>query len=197
MSDELLHILDSPRVSTPSRKVLQERLEPLSTGHSEYTPQLLTPAAMTTLRAVISRLLPDAGSFEIAERLETQIATSPGDGWRYDSLPADGPALAGGLNHLEEEADGAFSSLDIAHQDALLLRVQKGQVQWSGIDAARWFEELLALATAIYVSHPEVMMAMGFDGFADEPSGWTEIGLGNTQPWEPAPGVIAGGKAAE
>ena len=196
MRNDLLHILDSPRVSNPTRTVLQARLQPLSNSASDYTPALLTPEAMTTLRAVIAKLLPDSETLQIAERLETQVATSPGDGWRYDSLPADGPALAQGLAFLENEASGSFISLASAEQDAVLLRVQRGQVTWPGIDAARWFEELLATATAIYVSHPDTMMAMGFDGFADEPSGWTEIGLGNTQPWEPEPGTDAPAKVA-
>ncbi len=194
MSDELMHILDSPRVSPPTRKVLQERLKPLATNGA-YTPNLLTAEAMTTLRAVIIRLLPDAENFDIAERLESQVATSPGDGWRYDSLPADQAALIDGLKRLEDEAGGSFVSLEAAHQDALLSRVQNGEVTWHGMDGARWFEELLALATSIYISHPEIMMAMGFDGFADEPNGWTEIGLGNTQPWEPVPGASTSGKA--
>ena len=190
MRDDLLHILDSARVSPPTRTALHERLRRPSEPGTVYQPHLLTADGMAILRAVILNLLPDAADLQIAERLETQVATSPGDGWRYDSLPADQEALSQGLRHLDAEAGGSFAAAPAPQQQALLRKAQDGRLTWSGINAARWFEELLAMATAIYVSHPEVMMAIGFDGFADEPTGWSEIGLGNTQPWEPAPGPL-------
>jgi hypothetical protein len=59
------------------------------------------------------------------------------------------------------------------------------------MDASRWFEEILADATEIFVSHPETLESMAFDGFADEgdPKGWPAhagagIGLKNTETWE-------------
>ncbi len=186
MSHDLLQILDSPRVSVPTRAAFKARLQPLSLN-ATYEPKILTPASMATLRCVVARLLPDATQLEIAERLEMQVATSPGDGWRYESLPADAESLFSGLRSLDEEAEGSFASLAPHEQEAILHRVQAGQVSWPGLDAVRWFEEVLAVSTAIYVSQPAVMMAMGFDGFADEPNGWSDIGLDNTQDWEPLP----------
>lgn len=197
LSTPLLEILKSPRVSAPTRSVLRRRIAGPPT---DYKPTCITPEAFQILERVLGHMLPDdengapgANELSLAARLEQQRAAGHGNGWRYASLPPDAQALALGLTRLDESAKHRnrrhFVELTEDRADALLHRVQNGEEKWEGLDASRWFEEILADATELYVSHPSTMDAMGFDGFADEPAGWPAqsgqgIGLNNTEAWE-------------
>ena len=206
MDPQLVQILDSSRVSSPTRKVLNARLEAAQKHSSPYEPRAITPAAFAILQQIIARLLledvhpedahddatgPSAGlpSRVIAAQLEESRATGKGNGWRYGSLPSDSEALAQGLNWIEKTAvddhQASFLDLSTDQQEGLLARVQHGKVNWPGFDAARWFEEVLADATELYISNPGKMLQFGIDAFADDPDGWSEIGLNNARPWEP------------
>jgi hypothetical protein len=202
MDKQLLQLLESARVSAPTRIVLHDRINAIQHLPDAYVPKTISSAAFATLQQVIARLLledidPEYGSrsseppasSRIAERLEESRATGRGNGWRYASLPNDADALALGLQYLEATATvehgKSFVELTAEQQELLLARVQRGLIDWPGFDAARWFEELLADATELYISNPEVMMHLGLDPFADEPSGWAEIGFNSRQAWEP------------
>ncbi len=198
LSTPLVEILQSSRVSAPTRRVLEQRLAGPPAG---YKPTCITPEAFQILERVLGRLLPDdengapgANELSLAARLERQRAAGHGNGWRYASLPPDAQALALGLTRLDESAQHRhrrhFLELTEDRADALLHRVQNGEEKWEGLDASRWFEEILADATELFVSHPAAMDAMGFDGFADEPQGWPAasgggVGINNTESWEP------------
>ncbi len=193
----LLEILRSPRVSAPTRRVLEQRL---AGPPKDYKPTCISVEAFAILERMLGRLLPDdengapgANELSLAARLEQQRAAGHGNGWRYASLPPDAQALAAGLAKLDESAQHRhrrrFVDLTEDRADALLHRVQNGEEKWVGLDASRWFEEVLADATELYVAHPAGMEAMGFDGFADEPAGWPAnagrgIGLNSTEDWE-------------
>ncbi len=193
----LLAILRSPRVSAPTRRVLEQRL---AGPPADYKPTCITPEAFAILERVLGRLLPEdehgapgANELSLAARLEQQRAAGHGNGWRYANLPPDAQALALGLAKLDESAQHRhrrhFVDLTEDRADALLHRVQNGEEKWVGLDASRWFEEILADATELYVAHPAGMAAMGYDGFADEPAGWPAhagrgIGVNNTEDWE-------------
>ncbi len=197
LSTPLLEVLKSPRVSAPTRRVLEQRLAGPLSG---YKPKCISPEAFQILERVLGRLLPDdehgapgANELSLAARLEQQRAAGHGNGWRYATLPPDAQALSLGLARLDESAQHRhrrhFLELTEDRADALLHRVQNGEEKWEGLDASRWFEEILADATELYVAQPSTMDAMGFDGFADEPAGWPAesgngIGLNNTEPWE-------------
>ncbi len=183
----MLEILNSPRVSAPTRRVMEGRLTPVS---ADYKPTCISEEAFATLERVLSRLFPDdeqgapgADEIQLAARLEGQRAKGKGNGWRYASLPPDAQALATGLEKLNASAQHRhrrrFVDLTEDRADALLHRVQNGEEKWEGLDASRWFEEILADATELYVSHPAGMETLSFDGFADAPHGWAadEIGL--------------------
>jgi gluconate 2-dehydrogenase gamma chain len=77
--------------------------------------------------------------------------------------------------------------MDQTKQDALLGQVQKGKNAgaWAELNARKWFEDLLAEAIEIYVSHPSTLSAMSFSGIAFLPE-WPQIGLNTAQAWEPA-----------
>ena len=197
ISESFLEILNSPRVSAPTRRALENRLAP----PANYQPTCISRDAFAILERMLGRLLPDdengapgANELSLAARLEKQRAQGHGNGWRYASLPPDAAALAEGLRKLDESAQHRhrrhFVELTEDRADALLHRVQNGEERWEGLDASRWFEEVLADATELFVAHPASMESMGFDGFADEPSGWPAragngIGLNNTEAWEP------------
>ena len=190
-----MEILNSPRVSAPTRRALEKRLIAVP---SDYKPTCISAEAFAVLERVLSRLFPDdehgapgADEISLAARLERQRAAGKGNGWRYAGLPPDAQALALGLEKLDWSAQHRhrrrFVDLTEDRADALLHRVQNGEEKWEGLDASRWFEEILADATELYVSHPAGMDAMGFDGFADEPAGWPgdRIGLNSSADWEP------------
>lgn len=195
---EALTILNSQRVSGPTHRALEGRLRALG---KDYQPTSITPEAFATLERMLARLLPGdetgtpgANELSLAARLERQRARGAGNGWRYASLPTDRDALALGLQKLDESSQHRhrrhFVELTEDRADAMLHRVQNGEEKWQELDASRWFEEVLADATELYVAHPEAMDSMGFAGFADEPNGWPAagIGLNNTESWEPAGG---------
>ena len=165
---------------------------------ADWKPTCISVDAFAALERVLSRLFPDdehgapgANELSLAARLERQRATGKGNGWRYAGLPPDAEALRLGLEKLDWSAQHRhrrrFVELTEDRADALLHRVQNGEEKWEGLDASRWFEEILADATELYVSHPAAMDAMGFAGFADEPEGWApdRVGLNNTESWEP------------
>ena len=199
--EKLLQILESPRVSGATRKVLRTRLRAVPQPGTVYEPTAITQPAFAVLQQVIARLLLEdlhAGANEetavlpseaIAAQLEESRATGKGNGWRYGTLPSDAEALAHGLDWIEETAvseyHAKFTELSTDQQELLLSRIQQGKVAWAGFNSTRWFEEVLAEATEIYISHPGRMIQRGIDAFADEPDGWTDIGLNNGQPWEP------------
>ena len=209
MDPKLLQILDSSRVSFPTRKVLNSRLEAMRQTTSLHEPKAITPAAFATLQQIIARLLledihEDANessvglpSQVIAAHLEESRATGKGNGWRYGTLPSDAEALAQGLDWIEKTAitehQARFIDLSTDQQETLLARVQHGKVAWPGFDSVRWFEEVLADATELYISDPGKMLQLGIDAFADDPDGWSEIGLNNTQSWEPETPLSASG----
>ena len=194
----MLEILNSPRVAAPTRRALERRLAVVP---ANYKPACITPEAFRILERVLSRLFPDdehgapgANELSLATRLERQRAHGRGNGWRYGSLPPDAKALALGLEKLDWSAQHRhrrhFVDLTEDRADALLHRIQNGEERWEGLDASRWFEEILADATELYVSHSDTMEAISFDGFADEPAGWPAnagggVGLNNAEPWEP------------
>lgn len=83
--------------------------------------------------------------------------------------------------------DRAFTRLPAAEQDVVLRVVQAGTASgavWAHMDAARYFEELLALVTDIYYSHPLASEEIGYVGMADA-HGWQAIGLGEHEGHEP------------
>jgi hypothetical protein len=186
-----LTLIRSPRLTSTTRDVLLQRAAPSS---FEYVPQLFSREDFSTLGALLARLIPqkkDAEFVDLAAVLDTRKATGAGQGWRYAWLPPDAIAITLGLGLLQVTArrlHGAdFTYLDEAQKDDLLRQVQDGRLAWAELDGQRWFENLLAEATEIYVSQPATLAAMGFSGIAFLPH-WPQIGLNTAQAWEPVAG---------
>lgn len=164
-------LLASDRVTAPTREALKARLE-----RRYGAPQLLTIAQMRTLRAASARLIPApdlADAINLAGAFDAALAEGDGDGWRYAAVPQDRALHPLGLDALEAAArrrfGAAFETLGAADQDGLLQAASDGRLDsgLDGLDAARWFEELLCLLVELHYSHPLAQVAIGYDGMAD------------------------------
>ena len=180
-------LIDSPRVSTGTRTVLLDRLHPAPPGTA------LSPAERATLRAVVDRVVPQAGPhrIDLADRLHAGLA-GPGDGWRAATLPPDRTAWPAGLRTLDALAEG-FAGAEPEAQDRLLHQVEAGNAGGE-LDAAgmqAWFEDLRSEAVRHYVAHPATFARLGYAGIAyggDGPykPGFTALGMNQREAWEPA-----------
>ncbi len=122
------------------------------------------------------------------------------------------------LNHEAQSAHvRPFGVLEAAQQDELLASAAKGDLgpgllkraatALGAHDAVKdehllnaeqmrlWFEDLRGAAVAAYVSHPATLGRMGYSGIADGADagtavGFTQIGLAQSEAWEPVPGQV-------
>jgi pimeloyl-ACP methyl ester carboxylesterase len=190
LSPGFQHVLDSPRTSPQTRAVLSARLLSASTDS-----QTFSDTEQRTLRALINTVIPNA-SPEIAARLDQALNGPQGDGWRFDDLPADAAAWHQGLSSLDAAAHRlhgvSFLALNPDLRRALLLEAQRGNLgrgalgtlhlgasadAFSAAQIQHWFEDVRAEITRLYVSDPHTLDRIGFSGFADDPSGFTQIRL--------------------
>ena len=186
--DELLR---SPLVTEATRDALTQRMD----AAPPDWPDVFPADERTTLIAVCARLLPPDSPLQpegAARQYAQRLATGPGDGWRYDALPPDLEACRLGLRGLDESAaPERFVALPFEKQGAILQAVSQDKAAgetWRTLDGRRFFEETLAVLTALLVSHPRMQEAMGYPGFADA-AGWQHIGLGERETWEASPAL--------
>ena len=184
-------LLGTEHVSDATRTALENRLmEPV-----EYEPQFLAPEAYALLEAVADRLFPQpdrpSQRIALAPAVDQRLAEGRADGWRYDALPPDREALRMGLGGICEIAQELFQAdfmaLQPAQQDTVLQTLAGGQPPgstWKTLDAARFFEELLAELAETYYAHPLAQEEIGYAGLADLPA-WTRIGLNEREEREP------------
>ncbi|PNY79523.1 hypothetical protein [Deinococcus koreensis] len=174
----LAELLKSPHVTSPTRQVLEERLE------ARHEPRALQADEFSRLQAVARRLVPPdpalfvPGEPDLAGAVDHRLASGLGDGWRYDDTPPDLEALKELLDVLPVD----FVNQPSEGQDAHLRRLQER--------LPHAFEDLLAELTEVYYSHPLVQVSLGVAPFADAP-GWTRIGLDEREEWEPQVGGAA------
>ena len=189
MNERYFELIDSVRVSPQTRAVLLQR----GTQDSDsYKPSAIGESGLKTLRAVTARLIPQLDALtaiDLAARLDQELAEGSGDGWRYASLPHDIEAYRVGLEVLDEFAQRLkgvrFDGLASDRQDSLLAAISSRQISSPKLDLQRWFEDLRAAATRIYVAHPQTLARMGYSGIADDPDGFVQLGIGKVEPWEP------------
>ncbi len=191
-------LIASSRVSTGTRRALEARAV---ADDPAYCPMALTLAQLEILRAVIWRVLPqqDAAGIDLAARLDAQLHSGTGDGWRFADLPDDRTAYARALAVLDGQAHVAygqgFVALAANAQDSLLARAAAGDMaegspgRLNGAQMQMWFEDLRSDAVKLYVAHPATLARMGFSGIGyagdgDKP-GFRLVGLGEREAWEP------------
>ncbi len=204
-------LIRSERVSAATRTVLERRAEP---DDPLRAPQALTLAELTTLRALVDRIVPQRRpSIDLAARIDRDLAEGNGDGWRYAVLPDDADAYRAGLAtldwHAERRAGRSFLTLEADDKDDLLREAAAGELGQGllvRIEAAvrltsdvpaldaermqRWFEDVRADATRQYVAHPATLATMGYSGIADggetaSMKGFVQLGPGAVERWEP------------
>ena len=197
-------LIASDRVGRGTREALLSRAEP---DDPSYEPVSLNASAFATLRAMLARIVPQsaAATIDVAARIDAQIASDAGDGWRFAILPSDVDAYRAGLLTVEEAAHRTygdeFARLDPANQDDVLASIARGELGVAPADEPAperlradqmraWFEDLRADAVKTYLGHPATLARIGYSGIANggdgEPkSGFARIGLGEREAWEP------------
>ena len=164
---------------------------------------------------------------DLGARLDQRLAGGVGDGWRYAVLPGDAEAYRAGLAtlewHAQEEFETGWLALDGELRDEMLAKAAAGKLErgslgrgllarleavvGAGKDAGpaldaeqmqRWFADVRAEVTEMYVAHPATLARMGYSGIADgadseHMTGFVLIGEGERESWEPrtkAPGAM-------
>lgn len=195
-------LIASDRIGIEARALLVRRA---IADDVNYTPRALSPVQLATLRALADRLVPQSQSnsparsqsrrIDLAARVDADLASGRGDGWRSSELPDDATAYRLGLDAIASVwPDGA------ALQDALIQRIVAGELitgaPWGGDVLRRWFEDVRTDLTRTWLAHPASLARIGYDGFAtsgakDVPpeagsAGYASLGVDLRDPWEPA-----------
>lgn len=167
--DQWCALLASERTIPAVRRSLALRAIP---DDPAYTPSVLSPQQLTTLRLLADLVVPQSDpAVDVAARVDAQLARGEGDGWRPDGQPADPQAYQAGLDHL------AGTTIDRGTVEAL-------------IDDA-WFEDARVDLIRQWLGHPASMARIGYDGFAAGSiatvgRGFHLIGPGERDAWEPS-----------
>ncbi|QKZ11803.1 gluconate 2-dehydrogenase subunit 3 family protein [Spirosoma sp. KUDC1026] len=184
-------LLDTDMVTDATRQALTERLT-----KQPSAPKFFSEAELSLLKAICGRLIPQPDRTEpidIAGGIDERLAGNKSDGWRYDTMPADGDAYRTGLQGVDESAQALFEQpflqLTGDQQDEVLRRVQAADAPgavWDKIPSERFFEEMLAEVVGTYYSHPLAQEEIGYVGMADVPT-WQRIQLNELETREPKP----------
>ncbi len=199
VNSEWGRVIASNRTGVEARALLVRRA---IADDVNYTPRALSPGQLATLRALADRLVPQSQSqsqsqletqarrIDLAARIDADLASGRGDGWRPSELPDDASAYRLGLDAIASVwPDG------VALQDALIRRIIGGGfitgAPWGGDLFRRWFEDVRNDLTRTWLAHPASLARIGYDGFATsgpgaEPAGYVSLGAGVRDPWEPA-----------
>jgi hypothetical protein len=147
------------------------------------------------LEAICDRIIPQhdrrlPDRVPIAPFIDETLHRGETDGFRHPDMPWDQEAWRLGLRAVDEEArlrhGRSFGDLPGADQDALLTRVQHGQVDadaWSAIKPGGFFKKLVEQAVTVYYAHPTAWDEIGWGGPAS-PRGYARTGYGRRDPWE-------------
>ena len=176
IADTFFALLNSDRVTEPTRKVLLNRLT-----ETTDSPAFFTAEEFALLRAVTDCLVAqpaDARLADVATMMDNRLAAQTGPGWRFNELPADGTAYKTGLKGISESAlllhHKNFADLSREEKNNLLKTVQQGNAPgetWKTFPATRFFELMLTETTEHFYSHPAAQQEINYTGFADA-QGW-------------------------
>lgn len=182
-------LLKTDDVTDITRQVLTDRLNaPIP------KPTFFTANEFSLLQAICNRLIPQNDRpqpIDMAGDIDKRLANQETNGWRYDTMPADGDAYKRGLKGIEESSQAMFQqefqNISAEQQDIILRAVQTKTAPgetWKNMPADRFFEELLAEVTENYFSNPLAQEEIGYVGMADVPT-WQRIGLNELEDREP------------
>jgi hypothetical protein len=176
------------RVSPRLTSILAGRAQP---DLPDGTPKCLTASQLHALRAVLAQVVPhDLAGLDLVLRIDANLHARLGNGWRAETLPEDTEAYRQALHALDATSRRDFGSpfadlLDAAQRAMLTAIVEGNFVPATGgaLDAgqmADWFEDLRSDAVRLYVSHPDAMSSIGYEGHANGAGdgavfeGWSE-----------------------
>ena len=171
-----------PSWNEATRRVVEHRMA------VPHEPRFLPPDLFRILDAVCARILPqpkDRPPVPLAALVDARLLDGPADGFRYASMPEAGEAWRRGLRALDA---AGFLALDGAAQDALLRRLQSGDLEGGALgdmSGAQFFaHRVLPDITTAYYAHPTAWSEIGFGGPAS-PRGYVRLALNRRDPWEP------------
>ena len=180
----------TPCWNDKTRQVINARLA------VPHTPRFFTEAEFAIVIALAARLVPqrhDRPPIPVPALVDHKLHTGRGDGFRQAGMPRDGEAWRRGLRALDEEArqahDKPFVDLAAAAQDALLRRMQAGELQhpaWEGMPPKTFFKHRMGHDIVLaYYAHPTAWSEVGWGGPAS-PRGYVRMGYNERDPWEAA-----------
>ena len=181
---------DTPSWNPQTRQVIEARLA------IRAEPKFLTAAELTTLTAVAARIVPQPSTrpaIPVAALVDHKLESGKSEGYRHAGLPREREAWRLGLRALDAESRAAhgedFHRLEIAQQDRLLERMQRGDLHapdWSGMPPRTFFTQRLAHDILMaYYSHPVAWSEIGWGGPAS-PRGYVRMDFDERDPWEAA-----------
>ena len=173
-----------------TRRVVDKRLA------AHPGPRFFTAEEWPTVRAICDRILPQPkgrAPVPIPAYVDDKLLEKKIDGYRDAELPEQGAAwriaLAALDNHARDEHGCRFHELEAPVQDALLLRMQKGELTGEalhGMPSKKFFaKRVLHDVTNAYYAHPTAWSEMGFAGPA-APRGYVRMDANQHDPWEAA-----------
>ena len=183
---------ETPSWNAKTRAVIEDRLA------VPREPRFFDPAEWAAVQAACARLVPQRGgrdgngeAIPVAALVDQKLHENHRDGYRDARLPPQQEAWRRGLQALDAEARAAhgaiFAALDGAQQDALLKRMEAGDLHdpaWEGMPPKLFFKQhLLRDAVYAYFSHPTAWSEIGFGGPAS-PRGYVRLYYDRRDPWD-------------
>ncbi len=180
----------TPSWNQKTREVINRRLA------LPNEPRFLTAEEFALVSAIAARIVPQPGHrppVPVAALIDHQLDRDQGDGYRHAGMPPLREAWRQGLRALNAEAqaahDGPFDQLRPSDQDALLTRMQKGELNdpaWGGMASGTFFRQRLAHDIVhAYYAHPTSWNEIGWGGPAS-PRGYVRMDVNERDPWEAA-----------
>ena len=120
-------LLSTNQVTEATRQALTERLET-----PPPKPDFFSENEFSLLEAISNRLIPQNENqppIDIAGGIDERLVQNKSDGWRYDTMPADGEATNWAWRGWMKQPltfESPFQSLSAAQQDLVLQQVEQG-----------------------------------------------------------------------
>lgn len=185
---DVLSKRQSPSWNEQTRRVVTRRL---AIGGE---PRFFSVAEFQAVTAITSRIVPQPAArppIPVASLVDDRLARGKSDGYRLAGMPRDGDAWRLGLKALDAEARAAygddFQSLATGLQDALLARMQSGELKstaWGSMASKDFFKKRMAHDVVLaYYAHPTAWSEIGWGGPAS-PRGYVRLDFNERDPWE-------------
>ncbi len=179
-----------PSWNAKTREVIARRLS------IAPEPRFFTAEEFETVTAIAARIVPQPATrppIPVAALVDRKLHDGVMDGYRVAGMPRDGDAWRLGLKALDAEARGVrgcrFAALSEADQDALLRRMQSGELrapEWGALRPDAFFKKRMARDIVLaYYAHPIAWSEIGWGGPAS-PRGYVRLDYNERDPWEPA-----------